>query len=452
MNLSSLDEPIAVIGFGLTGQSVVELLCEHGIRCHVFDKQTNEVILESQEKYGELFQFNESLSLPARIEEFATLIVSPGVDTRGELYQAARTRGVEILGDIELFARLNTVPVVAITGSNGKGTVTTLVGKMAQAAGLKVALGGNIGTPALNLLGVKLDLIVLELSSYQLETTRSLNAKVGTVLNVSPDHLDRYDSYEHYRQTKQKIYHLSESLVLNRDEPEIWPTTYSNRPTVNFGLSLPGAGEYGIRETQEGVAIAKGAEILIHVNECGLKGAHNWLNITAAIAIGQLLDLPLEAILQVCREFTGLPHRCQLVSVTEGVQWIDDSKATNIGAMMAAIEGFGMYKQGRLILLAGGQGKGADFSKARESLARYCDEVLLFGEDAALLREAWSVSVPCEMTESMFVAMDIARERAVAGDIVLLSPACASFDQFTSFAERGERFKEYVDGTCHRSA
>ncbi|MCF6782671.1 UDP-N-acetylmuramoyl-L-alanine--D-glutamate ligase [Pseudomonas stutzeri] len=374
------------------------------------------------------------------------LLISPGLAVSTPALQAAAARGVKLSGDIDLFAREARAPIIAITGSNAKSTVTTLVGEMIQAAGRKVAIGGNLGTPALDLLSDDVEFYVIELSSFQLETTEQLNAEVATCLNVSEDHMDRYSGLPAYHQAKHRIFRGARQVVINRDDRLSRPLVGEEVPVWSFGLGKPDFKGFGLIDMDGEKHLAFQFEALMPARELRMRGAHNQSNALAALALGHAVGLPFEPMLATLREFTGLPHRCQWVGEHGGVNYYDDSKATNVGAALAAIDGLGSDIDGKLVLIAGGDGKGADFSALHAPVARYCREVILLGRDAELLATALDGAAPIERVQSLEQAVQRAALSAKPGDAVLLSPACASLDMFKSFEERGRLFAAAVGG------
>jgi UDP-N-acetylmuramoylalanine--D-glutamate ligase len=352
----------------------------------------------------------------------------------------AKERGLSVWGDIELFARQVNQPVIAITGSNGKSTVTSLVGHILQQAGVKVAVGGNLGKPALDLIAPDVSVYVLEISSFQMESVESLKPFAACVLNVSPDHLDRHGTLAAYAQLKLNLLKDAAHVIYNRQDPWILGLGLQSA----FGTDRPRTEiEYGLVKQAEDFWCVLGEEPLMPVSEIPLQGLHNWANVLAAWALIAPLGVSDEAIRAGVQSFEALEHRCQFVAEVDGVLWINDSKATNIGAMETAIKGFGEAGR-RVVLLAGGQGKGQDFSLSKEWVARYCDAVLLFGEDAPLLEKAWTGACSLLRFEKMADALVHANASATAGQVVLLSPACASFDQFSGYAQRGTQFMDWV--------
>ncbi len=368
----------------------------------------------------------------------ASLIVaSPGVALATPALQVAKAAGVEIVGDIELFAREAKAPIVAITGSNGKSTVTALVGLMAAEAGFKVGVGGNIGTPALDLLLQPADLYVLELSSFQLETTSSLKPAAAVILNLSEDHLDRYDGMAGYLAAKQRIFSNAKRIVVNRDDAATYPPQQSY--WQSFGLN---AEAYGRIQRDNQLWLSVAGKPVLPVSELNIVGAHNQMNALAAMALADAAAIPQPAQLNVLRSFSGLEHRCQFVREVNGVRWINDSKATNVGSTLAAVAGVGESVKGRLWLLAGGQGKGQDFSPLQPLLANQIYRMVCFGQDAdTLLKLADNTQRVTDLDEAVRC---IAAE-AQPGDWVLLAPACASLDQFRNFEQRGQHFADLVN-------
>jgi UDP-N-acetylmuramoylalanine--D-glutamate ligase len=373
------------------------------------------------------------------------LLISPGLAVATPALQEAARRGAKLSGDIDLFAREAKAPIVAITGSNAKSTVTTLVGEMAAAAGRKVAVGGNLGTPALDLLADDVELYVIELSSFQLETTELLNAEVATCLNVSEDHMDRYADLPAYHLAKHRIFRGARQVVVNRDDPLSRPMIADQVPCWSFGLGKPDFKRFGLVEENGEKYLAYQFDTLLPVRELKVRGAHNQSNALAALALGHAVGLPMAAMLETLRGFSGLAHRCQWVGERAGVSYYDDSKATNVGAALAAIEGLGTDIAGKLVLIAGGDGKGADFSSLRKPVAAHCRAVVLLGRDADKLAAVLDGAVEILRVDSLQAAVEQAAAIAQSGDAVLLSPACASLDMFKNFEERGRLFAQAVE-------
>ncbi len=435
-------ERTLVVGLGETGASVVRYLVRQGVEVAVTDSRAEPPRLAAlREALPEVPLFVGGFAADA-FARAGRIVVSPGVSLDEPLIREARARGVEIIGDVELFARAARAPVIAITGSNGKSTVTTLVGRMAQCAGRDVRIGGNLGTPALDLLGdAEPDLYVLELSSFQLETVSSLRAQAACILNISVDHLDRYASLDDYAAAKAAIYRGCRHAVVNRDDARVLALAGDWRPQDSFGLSLPPAeGGFGLDETGDEAWLVQGDRRLLPAAQVRMPGRHNLANALAALALGQAAGLPMPAMLETLRSFAGLPHRTQWVAEVDGVRWYNDSKATNVGAALAAIQGI----PGPLVLIAGGQGKGADFRELAHGMQGRVRAAVLIGEDAPRLAAFLQGQVPFEQATDMDDAVARARALARPGDAVLLSPACASFDMFDGFAARGEAFMQAV--------
>ena len=443
--LIASDQFRIVVGLGKSGMSVVRHLARRGLPFAVADTRANPPELATlkarypgvEVRCGEL-----DVEFLCRASE---LLVSPGLAIATPALQAAAARGVKLSGDIDLFAREAKAPIVAITGSNAKSTVTTLVGEMAAAAGRQVAVGGNLGTPALDLLDDGVELYVLELSSFQLETTDQLNAEVATCLNVSEDHMDRYSGLPAYHQAKHRIFRGARQVVINRDDRLSRPLIGEDVPVWSFGLGKPDFKGFGLLEEGGEKYLAFQFETLMPVTELKIRGAHNQANALAALALGHAVGLPFDAMLQTLRSFAGLAHRCQWVGERGGVAFYDDSKATNVGAALAAIDGLGADIPGKLVLIAGGDGKGADFSALHAPVARYCRAVVLLGRDADVLAAALDGAAPLLRVRTLEEAVQQAAACATAGDAVLLSPACASLDMFKNFEERGRLFAAAVE-------
>lgn len=444
MSLISTDKQRIIVGLGVTGLSVARYLAGRDLPFAVCDTRTNPPGLDKLKRFApmaDLYLGELDAQLLSSADE---LIVNPGIPLSTPAIQTAIQAGVKVVGDIELFARAVDAPIVAITGSNAKSTVTTLVGLMAEKAGRRVAVGGNIGTPALDLLDSKADLYVLELSSFQLETTEALNAEVATVLNISEDHMDRYADLGAYHLAKHRIFRGARQVVVNRDDALTRPLVADRLPCWSFGLGKPDLRGFGLIEQDGQKHLAFEFKALMPVSELKIRGAHNQANALAALALGHAVGLPMTAMLDALRDFPGLPHRCQWVGQHAGVDYYDDSKATNVGAALAAIEGFGDTLQGRQVLIAGGDGKGADFSPLCEPISRYCRAVVLLGRDADKLEQVLKSHVPLQRVSSLDEAVNAAASLAQPGDAVLLSPACASLDMFANFEERGRLFAAAV--------
>ena len=442
--MQSIDQQIqVVVGLGKSGLSLVRFLARQEQPFAVADSRENPPELAAlQRNYPEVAVHCGPLSADL-LSAAQVLYVSPGLALSTSAIQAAIANGVTISGDIDLFVQHAHAPIIAITGSNAKSTVTTLVGQMFAAAGLNVAIGGNLGVPALDLLDDAVDVYVMELSSFQLETTSHLQARVAVCLNISEDHMDRYADLDGYIAAKQRVFNNAQAIVINRDDNASQPQS-SQVPTVSFGLSLPAVGEFGLREQAGEAYLAYGNELLLAVSQLKIRGSHNYANALAALAIGASMNLPMAAMLVALQAFAGLEHRCQWLRNLHGVDWYNDSKATNVGAALAAIEGLGAGHAGKLVLIAGGDGKGADFSSLKAPVAQYCRAVIVLGRDGERLATALAETVTIERVATLDDAVRVAAELAQAGDSVLLAPACASLDMFKNFEQRGELFAHAV--------
>ncbi|PSH20808.1 UDP-N-acetylmuramoyl-L-alanine--D-glutamate ligase [Yersinia pseudotuberculosis] len=427
---------VVIIGLGLTGLSCVDFFIARGVTPRVMDTRINppglDQLPESVEQHvGDL---NQQWLLDADL-----IVVSPGMALAHPALSEAAEAGVEIIGDIELFCRENQAPVVAITGSNGKSTVTTLVGEMAKAAGWSVGVGGNIGVPALTLLKQDNQLTVLELSSFQLETTHSLRASAATILNVTEDHTDRYPlGLQQYRAAKLRVYENAKVCVVNADDALTMPVRGADSRCISFGVDV---GDYHLNKQQGEIWLRVRGEKVLNTREMKLSGRHNYTNALAALALADAVGIPRASSLKALTTFSGLPHRFQLVLERNGVRWINDSKATNVGSTEAALDG--LQVDGTLHLLLGGDGKSADFSGLTRFLQGDRIKVYCFGRDGgqlAALRPDVS-----QFTETMAQAMALVAKAVLPGDRVLLSPACASLDQFRSFEHRGNEFARLAE-------
>ena len=434
-----------VVGLGKTGLSCVRFLRALGYQVAVNDTRLTppnlaELNAEFPEVEVSLGRLDEALLLRAQ-----EIITSPGISiNEPELLSVRVNAGISVIGDIELFCRATTKPIVAITGSNAKSTVTTLVGLMAENAHIKVGVGGNLGTPVLELLDPETELYILELSSFQLETTHSLKAAAAIVLNVSEDHMDRYASMQAYHQAKHRVYRNCQFYITNRQDPLTVPLLPEAIPHTSFGLDAPDLKTYGVIREAGQSYLAKGREKLLLASEMGIFGEHNIANALAALALGEAVDIPMPVMLQTLKEFKGLPHRCQLVSKHQNVAWYNDSKGTNVGATLAAIDGLGAAITGKVILIAGGVGKGQDFKPLSPALAKYGKAVILIGEDASKIDAAITANVDKVYATTLVDAVQQAQTLASTGDAVLLSPACASFDMFKHYEDRGQQFVSAV--------
>ena len=429
-----------VLGLGATGLSVARYLKRAG---------RDAIFLDSREEPPGLQELDDlwpdadrrlgSTELPGNV---ARVIASPGIADSEAVVEAARAAGLEVISDIELFAREARAPFVGVTGSNGKSTVTTLLYHMCRAAGYTALAGGNLGDPALDLLAEQEpDFYVLELSSFQLQRTESLPAKVAVLLNITADHLDWHASEAEYREAKYRIFRTAESAVINREDHEAAERTKHIDRVISFGLDAPEDGQYGIRREDGQVFLARGDDLLLSASELALFGLHNQANALAALAAGELLGLDLQATLQVLCEFPGLPHRMQFVRRVSAVNYVNDSKATNVAAAIASIRSV----DGMIVLIAGGEGKGADFTALAEPLENKLRAAVLIGRDAEAIEAGLDTIMPTCFARNMDDAVQQAATYAEADDTVLLAPACASFDQFDNYAARGDAFQKAVE-------
>ncbi|MCU7904632.1 MAG: UDP-N-acetylmuramoyl-L-alanine--D-glutamate ligase [Candidatus Thiodiazotropha sp. (ex Epidulcina cf. delphinae)] len=435
-----------IVGLGKTGLSCARHLAAQGVSLAVTDSRKQPPGLAALRKDFPdtalfLGGFQAEVFRAAR-----QLVVSPGIPLDESLIQTARRQGAEILGDVELFARAVDAPVVAITGSNGKSTVTTLLGEMARIAGVNVAVGGNLGEPVLDLLDDRVELYVLELSSFQLERTRSLKPKAAVVLNVSPDHMDRYRDLDEYAATKATLYANTEIMVINRDDPRVAAMADERATMVGFTLDTPSGNDFGLHERDGVKWLSKGNTPMMPVSELRIPGRHNVANALAALALGSAAGLSQNGMLAALRSFSGLPHRTQWVADKQGLRWYNDSKGTNVGATVAALEG--LHPEGgnsRSVLIAGGDCKGADFTELAPVVEKTARAVILIGRDAPRLASVLAGHAKLAYAATLEEAVTRALELALPGDRILLSPACASFDMFSSFEARGDAFVQAVE-------
>ncbi len=433
--------PYAVIvGLGRTGLSCARYLRARGWRLAVTDTR------DAPPQLAQLAALDAAIPVSlgrldtALLKDAVCVVASPGVSLEDPFFAAARRLGLEIVGDVELFARAADAPVVGITGTNGKSTVTTLIARMAERAGLRVRVGGNLGEPALDLLSAGTELYVLELSSYQLETTASLSCRAATVLNVTPDHLDRYGSLARYAAAKARIFARCDTAVINLDDPLVVAMARTARRTLSFSLRAAIGADYAVAEHEGAWWLTRAGEPLLALKELKIQGLHNAANALAALALGEALALPGAAMLKELRSFEGLPHRSQWVADVRGVRYVDDSKGTNVGATLAAVAGMA----GPLVMILGGEGKNQDFAPLAAGFRGKVRHAVLIGRDAAVLEHALRGVCALERAVSLPDAVRAAAAAARAGDTVLLSPACASLDMFTDYAHRGAVFAQAV--------
>ncbi len=436
--LDSQSAKVLVVGLGITGISAAHYLQKLGINFAIVDSREKPPLMD------EFFQQMPDTPVftggfdEAAFKVATHLVVSPGVSLNETAISKAIAGGVKIVSDIDLFACSVEAPIVAISGSNGKSTVTTMLGEMAKEAGLQVGVGGNLGTPALDLLEQPAQLYVLELSSFQLERTSALNAAAATVLNVSADHLDRHADIAEYAREKQKIFRGNGVMVINADDPMVNAMreegrsvfTFSIKKKADFYLQMKGAAEYLMYKEQ----------CLMPLAELPLEGRHNAANALAALALGVAVGLDEQVMCNALRKFKGLGHRMERIAEIRGVTWVNDSKATNIGACVAALEGYDR----KVVLIAGGEAKGADMNELTPAVKEKAKSVVLMGKDAELIAQALNGCVPVYFAANMTEAVQLADGLADAGDSVLLSPACASLDQYKNYRDRGEKFTKAV--------
>ena len=429
-----------VVGLGATGLSVARYLRRAGLDAMFIDSRDEPPGLEElQEAWPDAAVELGKMKLP---DDVNRLIVSPGIADKDPLIKKARKAGLEVVSDVELFARDARAPYAAVTGSNGKSTVTTLLYHMGRAAGNETLAGGNLGEPALDLLSVQdPDLYVLELSSFQLLRTDSLAPSVAVLLNVTPDHLDWHRSEKEYRDSKYRIYNNAAAAVINRADKRAKKETRDIENVISFGMDEPEDGHYGIRVDEDVTYLARGNTLLISTNDMAMYGRHNQENALAALAAGELLGFGMPAMLQVLDEFPGLPHRMQFVGRKGSVDYINDSKATNVAAAVASVESV----DNMIVLVAGGEGKGGKFEDLATALENKLRAAVLIGSDADQIADALDTVKPVYFARDMQDAVEQAASYAAADDTVLLAPACASFDQFENYAARGDAFAAAVE-------
>ncbi len=426
-----------VYGLGSTGLSVARYFVRSGIDARYVDSRETPPGLDELQTIAPQAEILLGKIPQHVLRQSSLIVVSPGIAEHDALLGAARNAGITIVSDIELFAAEARAPFVAITGSNGKSTVTTLLSLMCTAAGKRGLAGANLGVPALDLLEERIpDFYILELSSFQLQRTGNLPAAVAVLLNISPDHLDWHRSEEEYRQAKYRIFSQAAAAVWNRADAQVVERVPDAIKAISFGLDEPPAEHYGLR-VEDGVEyLARGEKLLLATSDIAMVGRHNYANALAALAAGELLGLALSPMLQVLNQFPGLPHRMQRVALHNKVTYINDSKATNVGAAIASVASV----DGKVILIAGGQGKGGNFDKLATATAEQLRAVVLIGEDALKLADAFEGLAPVQHERNLQDAVAHAATIARPGDTVLFAPACASFDQYPNYQARGDDF------------
>jgi UDP-N-acetylmuramoylalanine--D-glutamate ligase len=452
------NKKILVLGAGISGLSCARFLASQGISFAVNDSRNN--IIDNtwfQENFNGC-QLSAGQWDATLIANADVIITSPGIDLSQAIFQQNIRGNCQVIGDVELFFQVvnsqqKQKKVIAVTGSNGKSTVVSLLAHIAKQLNIKAQLAGNIGTPIVDtltrVLNDEIDYLILELSSFQLETLSSMKATVATILNVSDDHLDRHLNLETYYTIKQSIYQQTEHIVFNRDDKLTYPKTLQVEQNVtSFGSNAGQYGEFGLVSNAQGLQLMYADQALIPVAELPIAGIHNALNCLAALALGMKVNWPLDAMVAALPSFKGLAHRCEKIISNDGLHWINDSKATNVGATLAAITGIAQIKtaQQKLILIAGGDGKGADFSPLAKAISQQVNYLITLGKDGDKLAALKTMSTTDAniKVNSLLEAVRCAKKQAKTGDIILLSPACASLDMFSSFAERGECFIDAI--------
>ncbi len=438
-SLTRENSKILVVGLGKTGLSLAYYLRRLGLQFAIVDSRkkppfNDELLAEMPDIAVFTGGFDQAAFAVA-----THIIVSPGVPMDEPMIQQAIAQGVQPLSDIDLFACSVTEPIVAITGSNGKSTVTTMLGDMVKAAGQRAAVGGNLGTPALDLLDQQAEVYLLELSSFQLERTSQLNAVAATVLNISADHMDRYANLDTYVEQKRKVYDGNGVMLVNIDCAYGAAMQRAGREVVTFGFQENA--DYTVIDTAAGESLAFHGQVILAVSELLVAGVHNQANALAALALGRVIGLPEAAMCHALRHYKGLKHRVELVANIQGVSWVNDSKATNVGACIAALQGF---KDASVVLIAGGDAKGADMSDLVPMLKEKVKTLLLIGKDGALIKQAVNDCISVFEVATVKKAVKKAAKIAKSGDTVLLSPACASLDQFIDYKERGKVYADEV--------
>ena len=435
-----------IVGLGITGLSCVRYFVRLGQAdaLTVVDTRTHPPALDTlRAEYPEVSVHTGVRQLD--YEGVGRIVVSPGVALTDPVL-ADRPAEVRISSDIDLFCEAAQAPLIAVTGTNGKSTVTSLVGHLLRASGIGAVVGGNLGEAALDLLERPADVYVLELSSFQLERLDAHRFEAATILNVTEDHLDRHGDMAAYAAAKQRIYRNCGLAVVHRGETATYPAAQT--PVTSFGEDEPGPEEWGIRIEADGRWLAFGERLVVASARLPVAGAHNELNVLAAMALARALGAGLESMAAAAVTFEGLPHRCQKVAERAGVTYINDSKATNVGATLAALAGLGAVladAEPRIVLIAGGEGKDADFSPLAEAVGRFVKALVLIGRDAPILKQALAGQADSHDAASMAEAVRLAAGLAGPGDLVLLSPACASFDMYANFSARGDDFSQCVE-------
>ena len=445
MKIELKDKRVLMLGLGETGLSAVRWLHSQGARLSVADTRANPPGAETLKAELPHVMLHTGAFKPEVFNVAELIVASPGISLQEPEVQAAIQRGIAVVGDIELFAQYHApqAKVIAITGANGKTTVTTLVGEMCKAAGLNTIVAGNIGLPVLDTLSMPApDVYVLELSSFQLETTSNLQVDAATMLNLSEDHMDRYESFQDYAVAKARIFYNAKLQVLNRDDAWSMMMSRTKLPQVTFGLNAPDEDNaYGLLQKDGQTWLVEGQKELINFHDLKIAGLHNAANALAAVALCRGIGIDYAPIIQTLYNFKGLPHRVEWVANIDDVDYFDDSKGTNVGATCAAIAGLPQ----KVVLIAGGDGKGQDFSPLTTPVKENARAVVLIGRDASAIEAVLlPTEIPLYQAVDLPEAVNIAKKLAQTGDAVLLSPACASFDMFKNYVHRAEVFVEAV--------
>lgn len=439
LGLDSKHSKILIVGLGKTGYSIAQFLFAHHFTFAIVDSREQppyyqHLLEEMPDTPLFLGGFSESTFALA-----SHLLVSPGVSLAEPVIARAINNGAQIVGDIDLFVCAVDAPIVAITGSNGKSTVTTMLGNMASKAKITVAVGGNLGMPALTLIDASMTLYIIELSSFQLERTHLLNADVATVLNISPDHIDRHGNLQTYAYEKSKVYFGDGVKVINADDERVNNMRSATRKELSFGID--NIADFHLMEQAEMFLAHKG-KALLAVSQMQVQGRHNIANALAALALGWAAGIPEAVMCVALTEFKGLAHRMQKIAEINGVLWVNDSKATNTSACIAALMSFTR----KVILIAGGDSKQVDMQELGAIIQAKVKAAVLIGKDANLIASAIDGAVPAHIVATLNEAVKIAEKLAETGETVLLSPACTSLDQFKNYQERGDQFIQAVQG------
>ncbi len=446
---SRQDPASVIVGLGDTGFSCARYFIRRGVDFRVVDTRLRPPRLADLERLKPDVEIELGAFRAERLIGARELVVSPGVDLRVPALAAAVDAGVPVTGDIDIFSRAARGPIVAVTGSNGKSTVIAMLARILDEADIDYGLGGNFdgsrSCPALDLLEEERDWYLLELSSFQLETTRRLNAEIALLLNLGADHLDRYAGLDDYARAKRRIFRGCRRIVLNRDEPFSRPADSVAAPAISYGLDAPASGQVGLLAHEGEPWLALGAQRWLPASALRAPGAHNISNALAAMALALVAGAEKAAIVAGLGAFAGLPHRCQWVANIAGVDYFNDSKATNADAAAAAVRNLAAARDGRILLLAGGVAKDADFASLAPAARESARAAILFGRDAERIAAVLQPEIPLRFAADLAEAVDLARAGALPGDAVLLSPACASFDMFDNFRHRGESFMRCVE-------